>query len=157
MKDRFYIPFSLKIVDKPLIVYLVKDENPLTNVFDSKTKRSVVSHLKRLYSKNKAALSKGLYHIVFLWNLKNHRMADVWIHTLNSIAEKSGPLQEVHIFQDLQPYHIEVSSGDTLIVLAREEELRRKMADMKKYLNRPKYIPDFPFEMQPYEDFFDRI
>jgi len=154
MKDRFYIPFSMKVQGISLIVYLLKDENPLDKVFDPKNKNDVKNHIRTLYKKHKEFLCAGMYHIVFLWNFKNKRMTDVWIHTTNLIAAPSGPLQKVYTYCGLERYNIEVASGDTLIVLAREEELRRKVGDINKYLERPKYIPDFPCEMQPYEDFF---
>jgi len=154
MKDRFYIPFTMKVKGKTLIVYLIKDENRLENIFDRSDKKSILKHIRTLYKKQRKLLSQGMYHIVFIWNLENRRMTDVWIHNVNTIAAPSGPLQKVHTFRDFEPYDIEISSGDTLIVLAREEELRRKVIRIDKYLQRPKYIPDFPFDMQPYEDFF---
>jgi hypothetical protein len=154
-KDRFYIPFSLRIAAIPLMVYPVKDENPLEAVFDRRDKQSIRVHIRALYKKQKKVLSEGLYHILFVWNLHGQRMTDVWIHSLNTIAAPSGPLQKVYTFQGLEPYTIEVASGDTLIVLAREEELRRKIGDLQKYVKRPSYIPDFPMDMQPYENFYE--
>jgi len=134
----------------PLIVYPVKDENPLLAIF--KNKEEIQTHLSVLYSQHKVDLTKGDYHILFVWNLDNHRMTDVWIHSLENWSD-SGPLVECKTFRDLAVCHDSgIASGDSLIVLGREEELRRSLPDLDSYLHR-KNLPDFPYGMQPQEDF----
>ena len=154
MKDRCYIPFSMTIRGKPVIVYLLKGNSSLNRVYDPNSKKNVCAHIRSIYAKHEILLKGGIYHIVFLWILNNRPMTDIWIHNVNKIDGPSGPLQKAYTFRDLNKFDIEISSGDTLIVLAREEELRRKVGNLEKYTQRPKYIPDFPLDMQPYEDFF---
>jgi len=52
MNARQYKPFSYKINKLPLIVYPVKDENPLQEVFDPSDKTSIHKHLDELYQKH---------------------------------------------------------------------------------------------------------
>jgi hypothetical protein len=72
--SRQYIPFTIKVENIPLIIYPVKDENPLEEIFSSKNQ--IVEHINSLYSKNESLL-KGEYHILFVWNLNKERMTDV--------------------------------------------------------------------------------
>ena len=154
MSARQYKPFTYKHKDIPLIVYPVKDENPLKEVFDPADNNSIQNHLDELYKKHEDQLSKGDYHILFVWNLEKHRMTDVWIHDMKNWSD-SGPLVECIIFRDLEvSKDAGIASGDSLIVLGREEELRRKVGNLGDYVNREKHVPDFPEGLQPTEPFY---
>ncbi len=149
MDARQYKPFSYRIAI-PLIVYPVRDENPLAEVFTNT--RSIKEHLDRLYKKHDK-LAKGDYHILFVWNLDGHRMTDIWIHDMKNWSD-SGPLVECQTFRDLEICNdAGIASGDSLIVLGREEELRRKVKNLEEYLDREKHLPDFPLGMQPTTSF----
>ena len=81
-------------------------------------------------------------------------MTDVWIHDMKNWSD-SGPLVECFTFRGLNKCKdAGIASGDSLIVLAREEELRRKMSNLSEYVNRDKHIPDFPRGMKPKESFY---
>lgn len=150
MSARQYRPFSHQAT-KPLIVYPVKDENPLTAVFTNSNE--IKAHLDELYQSHDQVLAKGDYHILFVWNLDSHRMTDVWIHDMHNWSD-SGPLVECLTFRDLEVCHdAGIASGDSLIVLGREEELRRELNSQEKYLDRSNYLPTFPEGMQPTESF----
>jgi len=148
---RQYKPFNLNVNNIPLIVYPVKDENPLYDVF--KDKAEIVDHLNQLYTKNKSILQKGEYHILFVWNLESERMTDVWIHSMKNWSD-SGPLIECLTFRSLEICHdAGIASGDSITALGREEELRRRSNSLKEYVDRSKHIPDFPEGMVPEEEF----
>lgn len=154
MVARQYKPFTHHFGNIPLIVYPVKDENPLKEVFDSKNSISIQLHVNKLYEKNRDKLSKGNYHILFVWNLDKHRMTDVWIFDMKNWSD-SGPLVECIIFRDLEvSSDAGIASGDSLIVLGREEELRRKVGNLEEYIDRSRRVPKFPSGMQPTEDFY---
>lgn len=154
MAARQYKPFSYKQVKIPLIVYPVKDENPLEEIFDRSDKKSIQKHIDKLYEKNRQELSKGDYHILFVWNLEGNRMTDVWIHDMQNWSD-SGPLVECITFRNLERCHdAGIASGDSLIVLGREEELRRKVKNLEEYTDREKHISNFPEGMQPTESFY---
>lgn len=150
MMPRQYKPFTLYINKIPLIVYPVKDENPLQEIFQNEN--DIQENLKKLYSKNRSLLT-GNYHILFVWNLEGERMTDVWVHNMENWSD-SGPLIECYTFRGLkQCDDAGIASGDSIIALAREEELRRQCASMEKFVDRSKVQPEFPDGMQPDEIF----
>jgi len=154
MTARQYKPFSYKWTFLPLIVYPVKDENPLLDIFDSQDNNSIQKHLDQLYQKHRKRLNKGNYHILFVWNLEGHRMTDVWIHDMTNWSD-SGPLLECVTFRDLEVCDdAGIASGDSVIALGREEELRREVGDIQKYVDREKHMPTFPRAMTPTESFY---
>lgn len=150
MTPRQYKPFSLKCLEQNLIIYPVLDESPIADVFNNVTE--INEHLNALYSENKAIL-KGQYHIVFVWNLEGKRMTDVWVNLLNEWSD-SGPILECYTFRGLSPCEdAGIASGDSIIALGREEELRRKCSNLEEYLDRSKVQPEFPAGMQPVTEF----
>ncbi|MEW5805675.1 MAG: hypothetical protein AB1721_03075 [Patescibacteria group bacterium] len=154
MTARQYKPFTYKWRSLPLIVYPVKDENPLTDIFDPQNNNSIQNHLDQLYQKHEERLNEGDYHILFVWNLDGHRMTDIWIHNINNWSD-SGPLLECITFRDLEICSdAGIASGDSIIVLGREEELRREIGDIQEYIDRKKHIPAFSKGMEPLEDFY---
>ncbi|MBN2100722.1 hypothetical protein JW710_02410 [Candidatus Dojkabacteria bacterium] len=150
MKPGQYIPFSFKIGSVDLIVYPVKDENPIRDIFADED--DIKQHLEKLYSKNN--LAEGRYHIVFVWNLDGKRMTDVWVHKLENWSAGCGPLLEVKVFEDLEESDSAgIASGDSIMTLGREEELRRKTNTLEEYLDRSKHMPDFVEGFTPDEKF----
>lgn len=152
---RQYKPFSYKIGEIPLIIYGGKDEHPLSEIFDPKDHHSIQKHLEQLYDKHPEVLNKGTYHIVLVWNLDQQRMTDVWIHTSENWSNTSGPLIECVTFRNLEKCtDAGIASGDSIIMVAREEELRRELDNLALYFDRSQYIPTFPDGMQPTEVFY---
>lgn len=150
--QRQYKPFNHAINGINLIIYPVKDDNPLQAVFDPKDKKQMIRHIESLYAKHTKSLNKGTYHILFVWNLDGKRMTDVWVHNMNNVIETtSGPLLDSYVFKDLElSTDAGIASGDSILVLGREEELRRKLGkntDIREYVNREKHMPDFPQDM----------
>lgn len=140
----------------PLIVYPVKDENPLEEVFDPNDNHSIQKHLDALYKENSELLNQGDYHVLFIWQLNGHRMTDVWIHDMENWSD-SGPMVKVQTFNGLDVYEgDDIASGDSLIALGREEELRRQVGNLERYVNRSKHLPDFPRGMEPTRAFYER-
>ncbi|KUK77570.1 MAG: hypothetical protein XD93_0228, partial [candidate division WS6 bacterium 34_10] len=120
--SRQYIPFTIKIENIPLIIYPVKDENPLEEVFDNK--KEIIEHINKLYKQN-TLLIKGEYHVLFVWNLDKERMTDIWIYEMENWSD-SGPLISCKTFRGCEECtDAGIASGDSIIVLGREEELRR--------------------------------
>jgi len=63
-------------------------------------------------------------------------------------------LLECHTFRGLKPCKdAGIASGDSIIALAREEELRRKSDSLEDYIDRESQIPEFPEGMQPNKEF----
>ncbi len=158
MSAKQYKPFSYRHQEIPLIIYPVKDEHPLDALFDRNDTNSIQKYLDDLYKKNKEVLLKGTYHIVFVWNLEETRMADIWVHNMDNFADPgSGPLIDCFIFKDLERSHdAGIASGDGMIVLGREEELRRKFDEIEEYVDREKHIPEFPERMAPTEEYYNK-
>jgi len=153
----FYKPFTIKI-EKPLIIYPCIG---LEKVLDRKDIKSISNHLEKLYSNNKV-LKVGTYHIIILWdeitdNTKVNNidiMTDVWIFDKVD-SWGSGPLVDVKIFRNLEiESAIGVSAGDGLLMLGREEELRRNSSSLENYLNDKRAI--LPADLVPTESFFTK-
>jgi hypothetical protein len=155
MTPRQYKPFTNHYKQLPQIVYPVKDENPLQDVF--KNCQDISAHLDELYEKFDAKLCKGDYHILFVWNLDGNRMTDVWIHDMKNWSD-SGPLIECLTFRGLETCHdAGIASGDSVIVLGREEELRRICKTLADYVDRSEHIPQFSEGMAPTEAFGGKL
>lgn len=151
MNPRQYKPFTSNFKNIPRIIYPVKDENPLQDVF--RNEAEISAHLDELYGQHRETLDKGSYHILFVWNLEGHRMTDVWTHDMKNWSD-SGPLLECFTFRDLDTCEdAGIASGDSVIVLGREEELRRTLPNLEEYVDRSKHLPVFPEGMQPVKRF----
>lgn len=135
----FYKPFTTRIHSLPVIVY------PCTGLEKSLSrneKQSISQHLESLYQANDQLLNAGTYHLIILWNESSGDpkieskdvMTDVWI--FDKIESwGSGPLVDVKIFRNHQVVSdIGVSAGDGLLLLGREEELRRSSSSLDDYL-----------------------
>jgi len=152
----FYKPFTTKVKEKSLIVYPCVG---LEKVLDRSQHSIIKKHLERLYSTNDQLLRTGEYHIVILWDEssddKNANsvdiMSDVWVFDkLDSWG--SGPLVDVKIFRNmLLETSIGVSAGDGLLMLGREEELRRTAKDLDDYLAGKR--AKLPKDISPKESF----
>lgn len=151
----FYKPFTTEVGNIPVIVYPCVG---LEKILDRTQSQSIKDHLGQLYSKNKMLMS-GEYHIVILWDeasddpgaTSRDVMTDVWIFDkLDSWG--SGPLVDAKIFRnyDLET-KIGISAGDGLLMLGREEELRRSANDLDSYLHGERAI--LPDDIKPDEDF----
>jgi len=148
--SRQYIPFTIKVNNIPLIIYPVKDENPLRDIYENQ--QEIVGHIKKLYKGN-TSLQTGDYHILFIWNLDNERMTDVWIYEMENWSD-SGPLLSCITFRNLKKcLDAGIASGDSIIVLGREEELRRKCNTIDTYIDRSKHLPEFPEGLTPNIEF----
>lgn len=154
MSARQYKPLFYTKLSIPLIVYTVKDENPLDEIYDPTDHNSINNHLDTIYKQFISILSKGNYHILFIWNLNGHRMTDIWMHDMKNWSD-SGPLVNCITFRDLNICNdAGIASGDSLIVLGREEEFRRSVNNFEEYLNPNNHFATFPKNMQPTESFF---
>lgn len=146
MPARFYRPFTKEFGSRPSIVYPARDsEHPLGRAYSPADMSGIVAHLDELYATHPDRLERGTHHIVFAWALGTVAMTDIWMHDENPTSHTSGPLVNVETFDGLEPsVDVGVASGDTLIVLGREEELRRHTGELTVYLSREIIMPDLP-------------
>lgn len=152
----FYKPFTTKIKNKPIIVYPCIG---IEKVLDRNSSDSIENHLESLYSINSNLLTPGEYHIVILWDEASDNknadsvdvMSDIWIFDkLDSWG--SGPLVDVKIFRNMNPENsIGVSAGDGLLMLGREEEIRRDSDSLENYLKGSR--ARLPEDITPTEEF----
>src|SRR5579859_5905892 len=144
MTDKFFKPINYKIFNIPLIIYIAKE----IDGFDRSNKNSVQEYLDSVYKENKEILNKGSYHIIIVWSLDGNKMADVWIHDMNNF-EDTGPVIDSYVFKNTEKFVTTgQAAGDEMIVLGREEELRRKINNLEEYVDRSKHTPEFPEYMQ---------
>lgn len=151
----FYKAFIKKVSEIPVIVYPCMGLETVVN----RGKENIGKHLESLYSKQERLLSRGEYHIVILWDeitddkeSNSHDvMTDVWIFDkLDSWG--SGPLVDVKIFRNYElETSIGVSAGDGLLMLGREEELRRNSNSLRDYLTGSRAT--LPKDIEPTEEF----
>ena len=135
----FYNPYSVKIREFSMIVYL---DLGIEKVLERKNS-AIQHHIDALIDKN--SLPKDTdYLIAILWADGSNLMTDIWIFTKTD-AWGSGPLADVRIFQGNNPVNsIGIGSGNTLMVLGNEEELRRTSKSLRKYLSGPRpKLPDY--------------
>ena len=150
MTDKFYKPLNHKIFDIPLIIYVAKE----IEGFDRNKKNSVEDYLESVYKVNAELLNKGSYHIIIVWSLDGNKMADIWVNDMNNF-EDTGPVIDCFVFKETERFVTTgQAAGDEMIVLGREEELRRKINNLDEYVDRSKYLPDFPEYMQLLEEFY---
>ncbi|MDQ7020630.1 MAG: hypothetical protein Q9M91_02170 [Candidatus Dojkabacteria bacterium] len=81
-------------------------------------------------------------------------MTDVWVHKLENWSEGCGPLLEVKTFENLEETsEAGIASGDSIMALGREEELRRNTESFEDYLDRSKVMPEFMDGFKPNKKF----
>lgn len=147
--DRHYTPLKLSINNLPVIIYVAKDESPVTNILP--TQKQVIDYVQALFSEN-PNIQRGLYAVVFVWNKNDKPMADVWMHSHNNHGG-SDPLLECFAFAGKeQSLTGDVASGDTIIALAAEEQKRRQFSGFDEYLLDNSPAP-FPEGLAPAEDY----
>ncbi|VVB59720.1 Uncharacterised protein [uncultured archaeon] len=80
-------------------------------------------------------------------------MTDMWIFTKTD-QWGSGPLTDVKIFRNRTGVNnIGVGSGNTLIMLGKEEEHRRASKTLKEYLSGPRpKLPDYLILKQNFQE-----
>lgn len=154
----FYKPFTTQINDKSVIVYPCVG---VEKVLSRNEPTSINAHLSKLYSENNEVLHVGAYHIVILWDEASDDkgtqsidvMSDVWIFDkLDSWG--SGPLVDVKIFRNMNlETGIGVSAGDGLLMLGREEELRRTATSLEGYLHGERAL--LPNDIAAKESFYE--
>ncbi len=135
----FYNPLSIQIKGKAVIVY---PDQGLEKVMH-RNAASVKKHIEELC--NMHSLPKDIdYQIIMLWAEDKDPVTDMWIFTKTD-AWGSGPLVDVKIFRGYREVNdIGVGSGNTLIVLGKEEEHRRRSQNLESYLSGPRpKLPDF--------------
>jgi len=152
---RFYRPFTMYSKKfPPRIVYPARDEGRLDLVFDRTRPGALEAHIDSLYAERKE-LKAGAYHILVVWALKGKPMLDVWVMSMTNYYSLSGPFVTCKTFTGTKPSHdTGLASGDGLIVLGYEEELRRALdRKITFYTNRQKYLPNIPATVLTLEPF----
>ena len=152
---RLYIPFTIFSKDlPPRIVYPARDEGRLDRVFKRTDPRALHCHLEQLYKQHQE-IRTGSYHVVVIWSLKGVAMTDVWIMSMDNYYALSGPFVICKTFAGMKPSaDTGLASGDTLLMLGAEEELRRYLhRPIKEYANRAKYLPNLPATVMCMEAF----
>lgn len=154
----FYKPFTTTIDNKPVIVYPCLG---VEKVIKRNIPSNIENHLEKLYESNPQYLNVGTYHIIILWDeasddsnaTSRDVMTDVWIFDkIDSWG--SGPLVDVKIFRNMNlETNIGVSAGDGLLMLGKEEELRRKSKSLNDYLNGER--AKLPADIKPIQDFYE--
>lgn len=147
--DRQYKPLHYVIDNFPVIVYVTKDESPVTEVLPTQTE--VKAYVESLILEN-ANIRTGEYAVIFVWNNRGKEMADVWMMGENT-ESKSGPLVECFAFAGMeQSITGDIASGDTVIALSAEEQKRRQFGELSQYLsdNSPAMFPEGMTPQQEY-------
>jgi len=140
----------LRFKKTPVIIY---PNLGLEEVFNRTQKNCIEDYIQELYDKNDSISSElGEYNILIVWNEGKNRMVDLWI--FDKIESwGSGPLVDVKIFRDQKfETNIGVSAGNGLVMLGREEELRRSKTTLNDYINGER--PVLPKGINPTESFY---
>ncbi len=149
MSARQYLPIHESFEGQRTIIYPVKDEVPLRDIF--KNKEQLIAYVEEVYRHN--SLPNSQYHIAFVWNKHGTPMLDVWINMVNEHSD-SGPLLNYLGFENtrLIDKPSDIASGDTIIALSGEEMKRRKFSSTEEYLT-DLTLPEFPNGLMPEEEF----
>src|SRR5579871_5029623 len=147
--EAFYLPFKYVYtnhngVNIPIIVYIAKEDNNIKGVLPSNV--TIEGHIQTLYdyiteTSDRNAVMQGDYHILFLRDMRNQLVSNIWIHC-NAFKwlSNSGPRSLCFCYQGnrqgginkINPYDLDMyfgfCFGDDLVVLAAEEMHRRRYA-----------------------------
>jgi hypothetical protein len=135
-------------------------------VFDRHTIGCIERYLQRLWGIYRYTMSNDIEYVIgMVWSedsnkraekRSKNRMVDLWLNS--QVENRWGPLVEVQVFREFERYfpwqnmgegH---TSGHTLRLLAKEEEHRVAVGDLKKYLSDPR--PVLPEDIRMNEDFY---
>lgn len=153
----FYNPFMMDLGDIPTIVYPARG---LENVFGRGEHGCVEKYLQGVWDLYRGLVSPETeYMIGMIWNEDANKMADLWTHR-NSEEYGFGPLIDVKLFRNFDHYIPDQTkrnregsaSGNTIVLLAAEEEKRVKSKNVKEFLSGNR--PLLPERMRLDEDFY---
>lgn len=152
----FYNPFITELGNVTTIVYPAKGAE---TVFDRRDRGCLERFLAGLYDLNRGLVSADAeYLLSMLWNEDTNRMTDLWIFRKSETYGGFGPLIDVKVFRELDPYTPEpkkdegIGSGNTITLLGREEEHRVSAVNLKEYLSGKR--PELPARIKVGEDFY---
>lgn len=132
---------SIKLVHpktgNPVLVYI--EEGVEEIISDPST---LDAYLQELYSTNDAIITRGTYQILFLWNFDGTIMTDVWMFFVGE--DWSLPTNvDVANFEYINvSLGNGVASGDSLILLASEENLRLGVSTIEEFFNQDRDFSD---------------
>lgn len=113
-----------------------------------------MDYIYSVYDAHKDILWLGNYHIIFVRRRDDKKMIDIWRCSYNPYTQ-SGPLMDCFTFADgVRAFDLWIASWDSVLVLGREEELRRNCKTIDEYVDRNVHIPNFPDWFGPEETFF---
>lgn len=150
-----YKPFNHRIGDLPLIIYPVKNTNDLHAIVPDK--EAIKRHLDELYGEHDDALSRGRFHIIFVWAWRGLLMTDVWVQQPNTMGADIGGIMGIDrclTFKGYELYSpVGIASDNSVVVIGREQEHRWKFDALSDYLDRSQSMPGFPEGFAPVEEF----
>lgn len=118
------------------------------------TKKDLENYLRKIIESD-SYFKDSSYIIAFIWSFNGEKMVDIWKFTQNHVDDRSGPLGDVRVYREGQiSKDLGLASGNTLLVLASEEKLRRQSKDLKDYLKGSS--PKLPLELLNGKDFFNQ-
>lgn len=154
----FYNPFTMELGNIPTIVYPAKG---VDEVFSKHDKGCVERYLQGIWNLHNGLVNPDTeYMIGMVWNDDANKMLDLWTHR-NSKGYGFGPLIDVKLFRNFSQYIPDQNkqgvdegsaSGNTLVLLAAEENCRVAAGNLQKYLTGKR--PELPDRMRLGEDFY---
>lgn len=140
----FYNSLDLFVNNKQIIVYPDRDAAESYKGFSL---QDLKTHITNLIEQDANFFTDMTYAITFIWNYESKKMLDFWKFNGNFVDDRSGPLADVRVYKDHKvTKDLGTASGNTLMVLGIEEQLRRRSEDLAAYLNGP--APKLPFGLQ---------
>jgi hypothetical protein len=150
MNVSFYLPIKTQYHNLPIIIY---PYNGVENVFDRNEQGCIETFINNLFDKHPHLSEATIqYFIVILWENDGNLMTDVW--TFGEFESwQAGPSIRVDNFNnDELVVNGDVTAGDGLVMLGREEEQRRNSHDVAAYITGPR--PHLPGTIDPKESFY---
>ncbi len=145
----FYKPIVFRHSNFPVILYPYRG---IETQFDRNQPTCLERHVSQLLAQHPDKLQNISYIIVILWTMNTDVMTDVWLFGQLESWE-AGPTIFVTNFKNEAIDTMNgVTAGDGMLLLGREEELRRSRSNIHSYIFGAR--PSLPFDLTPTEDFY---
>ncbi len=154
----FYNSLATELGNIPTLVYPARG---LEEVFDRNDRGCVERYLQGLWELHRGLVSPATeYMIGMVWNEGPDKMLDLWTHR-NSEGYGFGPLIDVKLFRNFENYMPDqnkkdveegCASGNTIVLLAAEENQRVSAGNLKQFLSGRR--PELPERMKLNGDFY---
>ena len=153
-RQRFYRPLLHSVDSRPVVIYPAKDTNNLDSHLPRTTGGTVEQYVTSTLKANEAQLAAADYVIAIPWSDGPRLYLDAWYFQMANISDSDPLINAVTYAGDTQVTDLGTTSGDAMILLGYEEQLRHAARSLTEYLADADRSDELPHTCRADEDYY---